>query len=75
MLSRTAGVLLAMRLVDCVWLIKPSLPSSPFSLSWLDVVTPIGVGGVWVAAFAGQLAAWPLLPRQARTMTQASLHP
>lgn len=75
MLSRTAGFLLAMRLVECVWLIKPSLPSSPVPFSWLDMVTPIGVGGVWIAAFAGQLAAWPLLPRHARTVNQDPLPP
>ena len=34
----------------------------PFVPSWTDVVAPVAVGGVWLAAFLGQLQQQPLMP-------------
>jgi len=69
LLAMVAGVVLLMRLVDLFWLIAPNLQGghgehAPHGMSvhWLDFVAPIGMGGLWIAAFARELANRPLLP-------------
>jgi Ni/Fe-hydrogenase subunit HybB-like protein len=63
-----AGVLVA-RLVDLFWLIAPDLQGGHgasahhgLSVHWLDFAAPIGMGGLWIAAFARELRGRPLLP-------------
>ncbi len=55
------GVLVA-RVVDLLWLVRPEFPPAGFGLHWLDLALPIGIGGVWLGVFAGQLKRRPLLP-------------
>src|SRR5260370_16684917 len=55
-----AGLVLVMRFVDLFWLIAPEFTEGRLSLSWLYFVTPIGVGGAWVAYFLWQLGQRPL---------------
>lgn len=55
-------IVLALRFVDVYWLIGPAFSPSHFTISWLDFVIPIGIGGVWLAFFTSQLAKRPLLP-------------
>ena len=50
-----------MRFVDLTWLIVPAHEPS-VHIHWLDVVTFISVGGLWLAAFARQLRLRPVLP-------------
>lgn len=63
---------LAMRIFDMYYMIGPSdrlTPGSTIdpasfmsSVSWLDLVAPIGIGGIWVWYFFGQLLKRPLVP-------------
>lgn len=63
-LAGIAVVVLAMRLVDLYWMVAPNFPEAQHGLSahWLDVVAPIGIGGMWMAAFMHQLRGRPLVP-------------
>jgi hypothetical protein len=70
MLGSVALFILVMRLVDMFFLISPnpristhgeSLPLS-LSFSWMDLVAPIAVGGIWLWYFFGQLMSRPLVP-------------
>jgi MFS family permease len=67
-LAAVAVFMLLMRLVDLFWLIAPEygsgkdLPYGHFHISWMDVVAPIGIGGLWLWWFAWQLKKRPLLP-------------
>jgi hypothetical protein len=66
-LAPVAGAILAARVLDLYWLVGPDLhgghgAESHFTLHWMDVAALVGVGGLWVAAFARQLANRPLLP-------------
>ncbi|MEW6755188.1 MAG: hypothetical protein AB1505_30040 [Candidatus Latescibacterota bacterium] len=67
-LVAVAGGLLVMRLVDLFWITAPAFASvdgyhsSGFRLHWLDVLLPVGMGGMWVGLFFGQLKTRPLLP-------------
>ena len=62
--------LLVMRVVDLFWLSA----SDTFHLHWLDVAAPVGVGGIWVAAFFRQLKQRPLLPLHDPELEEALEH-
>ena len=60
-LSIIAGAMIFMRFVDLFWMVVPAFHHD-FHLHWLDLATPIGIGGIWMAAFIWQLEKRPLLP-------------
>ena len=53
--------LMIVRLVDLYWITTPAFHaaegshSAAFHLHWLDIVIPIGIGGIWVSIFFSQL--------------------
>ena len=67
-LAAFAAVIFFAHIVDMYWLVAPSFSSGGVHLSWLDFAAPIGVGGIWIAAFTKRLNSHPLLvlndPRQ-----------
>ena len=67
-LKRNAGkllilaiVILVIRQIDFLWMIAPEFWPS-FHVSWMDLVAPIGIGGVWLAMFFWQLNKRALVP-------------
>jgi len=64
-LTRVAILLLLMRYVDLLWWIAPNpLPGFQRGIwfQWMDIVVPVGLGGIWMAAFAWALRQRPLVP-------------
>jgi hypothetical protein len=61
-LGAVAVWMLVMRFVDLLWLSAPGVTGGQFQLHWLDVAAPVGLGGIWIAAFFWQLKQRPLLP-------------
>jgi len=71
-LVKIAVWILIARAIDVYWLVVPTfrntngnalLGTSPgFSFYWTDLAAFVGVGGVWVYVFLGQLRRRPLLP-------------
>jgi hypothetical protein len=61
-LALVALLVIVMRFVDLFWLIAPAQRTGHLALHWLDVAALIGIGGVWLGAFAWQLQKRPLLP-------------
>ena len=61
-LVAVAGLLLVMRLVDLTWLVMPTFSPDGLYLSWLNFVTPVAIGGLWLAVFAWRLPARAALP-------------
>jgi hypothetical protein len=61
-LAGLAAALLVARLVCGFWMVAPAFGEAAPRFHWLDWVAPIGIGGIWVAAFAWQLKRRPLLP-------------
>jgi hypothetical protein len=57
-----ASLILVMRLYDLLWMIAPTWTGENFHVSWMDVVAPIGMGGLWLAVFARSLMNRPLIP-------------
>ena len=64
--AKTVGMvalwILAVRMVDLFWLVRPEFPQTGFAVHWLDLTLAVGLGGVWLGAFARQLKMRPLLP-------------
>lgn len=63
-LSVVAAALILMSWVDLYWIVMPSFDHAGPQLQWLwlNLAAPIGIGGIWVAAFISQLKLRPLLP-------------
>ncbi|MEK6282343.1 MAG: hypothetical protein AABN95_18450 [Acidobacteriota bacterium] len=58
-----AILILVMRLIDLFWTLAPSFPGGGhFHVSWMDIVAPIGIGGLWLAVFTWALSKRPLIP-------------
>ena len=60
-LPKIALWLILMRLIDLFWMTRPEFTSSAVP-SWLDLVLPIALGGLWLGFFAFNLRQCPLLP-------------
>lgn len=69
-----AGLVLFMRLVDIFWLTRPAFAEEGLHLHWMDLLAPVGVGGLWLGAFLWQLGKRPLLPVNDPEMQQALAH-
>jgi len=65
-----AALMFVMRYADLFWYTMPNFPAMAglaatrghFHYSWLDIVAPAALGGIWVAAFCRQLKKRPLYP-------------
>lgn len=71
---KVAALLIGMRFVDLFWLVAPDYRKAQFGVHWLDLVVPLGLGGIWVAAFLWQLGKRPLLPVQDAHLEEAIAH-
>jgi len=63
-LARVAILLVLMRYVDLLFWIAPNaLPGYEHGIpfQWMDIVVPIGIGGIWMAAFVRALRRRPLI--------------
>jgi hypothetical protein len=63
-LMRVAFFILFARAIDLFWIIEPTYRRTGFSLYWSDFALFVGVGGIWIYVFMGQLRRRPLLPLQ-----------
>ena len=61
-LIRIAALVIFMRFVDLFWVVAPDASKGAFRLHWMDLLAPIGIGGLWLGAYLFQLQKWPLLP-------------
>ncbi|MEO8098523.1 MAG: hypothetical protein ABI811_12545 [Acidobacteriota bacterium] len=55
-------LMLAGRLVDLYWIVEPAFYNQQLKIHWLDFVTPVAVGGLWLAVFFAQLKVRSLVP-------------
>ena len=63
LLAIVSVLLIVMRYVDLYWIVKPSFDTTPaYNFYWTDIVAPIAIGGVWLAAFAFFLKSKLILP-------------
>ena len=63
LLARVAWFIVAMRLIDLIWIIAPVFNQDrAFPVSVANVAIPLGLAGVWLYLFAGQLRRRALVP-------------
>jgi hypothetical protein len=73
-LAMIAGLLLVMHLVELFWMVMPALHPSALSVHVLDIIAPIALGGIWMAAFLWQLRRHSLLPVDDPRLQRSSVH-
>ena len=61
LVSKIAVWMIFMRLVDLYWMTRPEFTSRAVP-TWLDIVVPVALIGLWVGFFAMNLKQRPLLP-------------
>jgi hypothetical protein len=62
MLALVAGLILVMRLLDLLWMITPNFTGDIFHVSWMDIIAPLAMGGLWLGVFGWQLNKRALVP-------------
>jgi hypothetical protein len=62
LLTAVALGVIAARLVDVFWLVRPPFTEGGVVVHWLDFVLPVAIGGAWLWVFVWQLGTRPLLP-------------
>lgn len=73
-LSGVALWVLFMRYVDLIWNSRPALTHGHFSLHWLDLAAPLGIGGLWLVLYSRQLTGKALLPVNDPYLKEALAH-
>jgi len=61
-LFKVCILMLAIRVVDVYWVVEPAFYNQRIKIHWLDFVTPVAIGGLWLAGFFWQLKSRPLVP-------------
>jgi hypothetical protein len=56
------ALVLVMRLVDMYWMVLPAFGGGNVHLTWMNILLPCGLGGIWLAYFGWQLQQMPILP-------------
>jgi hypothetical protein len=59
-LGLVAAVLFFTGILDVFWLVTPAFFQTGLSVHWLHVAASIGIGGLWLAAFAWTSRRWAL---------------
>jgi hypothetical protein len=61
-LCGVAAGIAVMHQIELYWFVVPSFHPDGFTLHWTALLAPLGIGGIWLAAFLSQLKNRPLLP-------------
>jgi len=59
---RTLAIwIILVRVVDVFWIVEPAFRQRGLEVFWTDFAALIGIGGIWLAVFIGNLKSRPLL--------------
>ena len=61
-LCAVAALIVAMYLIETWWFIAPTFHPEGLALHWTTILAPLGIGGLWLGVFLGELQERPLLP-------------
>ena len=73
LVSKIALWMIFMRLVDLFWMTRPEFTARALP-TWLDIVVPVALIGLWVGFFAKNLRRLPLLPLGDPKLEEAIAH-
>ena len=60
--GKFAVALIVVTFANVYWMVVPNFEKAGPRFYLLDLLLPVGMGGIWVAAFVRQLKSRPLLP-------------
>lgn len=63
-LVRVAWFILVMHFVDIFWHVAPNFRHNGFDLNLIDVIIPLGLGGIWFYYVINRLKKNPLIPQK-----------
>jgi hypothetical protein len=61
-LIKVCLLLIAIRIVDVYWVVKPAFYDQHLTIYWMDFIAPVAIGGLWLTLFFWQLNSRPLVP-------------
>lgn len=61
-LLKVCFLMIVIRVVDVYWVVKPAFYNERLSIYWMDFVTPVAIGGLWLGLFFWQLQSRSLVP-------------
>jgi hypothetical protein len=73
LISKVAIWMLVFRLVDLYWMTRPEFTARAWP-TWLDIVLPVAMTGLWVGFFAMNLKQQPVLPLGDPKLAEALAH-
>lgn len=76
-ISAIALFIICVRVVDVFWLVEPNFVDvnhPVFKISWLDIIAPLGFGGLWLAMYFHTLPTRTLLPLGEPNLEKALNH-
>ena len=62
LLAKVALWVIAMRMVELIWMVVPAFETGGFPIHWMHLAIPVGLAGIWMFAFARNLRSRALLP-------------
>lgn len=75
MLTVVGVILLIMHYVNMYWLIMPTLAPAKAGLSWIDVTTFVGMGGIFLGLFLRRFLGHPIVPVGDPLLQAVESHP
>jgi hypothetical protein len=73
LVSKVAVWMIFMRLADLFWMTRPEFAHNAWP-TWLDIVVPVALVGLWLGFFAMNLKKMPLLPLGDPKLAEAIAH-
>lgn len=73
-LARVAVLVLVMRFVDYFWLVKPAFSPEGWTVHWMDILAPVGIGGIWLALFFREFRSQPMIPLKDPRFSKEAFH-
>jgi len=70
-LVKIAVAMFFMRFIDLFWTVAPNFNDGKFGIHWMDILAPVGIGGLWIAMFLSQLKSRALMPLHDPRMAEA----
>lgn len=61
-LCAIAGLIVFMHLIEMFWFVQPAVRPGHLWVHWLDFLTPVAIGALWLSAFVWQLGSRSLYP-------------
>ncbi|UCD36874.1 MAG: hypothetical protein JSW54_08515 [Fidelibacterota bacterium] len=74
LLGVVAGLLMVMHYINIYWLVMPTVAATDAVISWVDLVTLVGMGGILMWLFLERFRRNPVIPLQDPDLSESIAH-